>query len=491
MEAFAPGSRSVLRRFEAQPPVPRAAEADAVFQPGGRRPALVCGERVDHLRGHAVLRAHADGHPGGGGTVGQGRAHERIARQRRFFHPFPAGKEGAHRLERLRPWPREVERAFLRRRRGGRGVGRRFHGGRVRVGAVGGRLGGRHVRTGVVGGRLHGGRVREADVGGRFCGRRVRVNVVRWRLGGGRVCVGVVGGRLHGGRVRVGVVGGRLHGGRVRVGVVGGRLHGGRVRVGVVGGRFGGGYVREGVVGGRLGSRRVCVGVVGERFGGRRVCIGIVGGRLGGGRVCVGVVGGWLGGGQRLAFRAPARAGVRARQKEGAGGAAHALPVHLHRAADVAGEDQMAGIAGIDDHQKLVFLQFPALYVPGVERGDEGILAAAIAAQGAERSGKVIVPPPAHQRRAQRQRPRRAGGQTQRSHQCSPLQARVAAEALFERAEHDQRPAVIVAQHTLHLPVEPMRPCLQTCAGRGRHFGQECVKFSGIWRHSRPALLPY
>ena len=52
----------------------------------------------------------------------------------------------------------------------------------------------------------------------------------------------------------------------------------------------------------------------------------------------------------------------------------------------------MAGIAGIDDHQKLVFLQFPALYVPGVERGDEGILAAAIAAQGAERSGKVIVP---------------------------------------------------------------------------------------------------
>ena len=48
-----------------------------------------------------------------------------------------------------------------------------------------------------------------------------------------------------------------------------------------------------------------------------------------------------------------------------------------------------------------------------------------------------------------------------------------------------------VAQHTLHLPVEPMRPCLQTCAGRGRHFGQECGKFSGIWRHSRPALLPY
>ena len=463
MEAFAPGTRGVLRRLEAQPPLPRAAEADAVFQPGGRRPALVCGERVDHLRGHAVLRAHADGHPGGGGIVGQGRAHERIARQRRFFHPFPAGKEGAHRLERLRPWPREVERAFLRRRRGGRGVGRRFHGGRVCVGAVGGRLGGRHVRTGVVGGRLHGGRVREGDVGGRLGSRRVREAVVRGRLGGGRV----------------------------RVGVVGGRLHGGRVRVGVVGGRFGGGYVREGVVGGRLGSRRVCVGVVGERFGGRRVCIGIVGGRLGGGRVCVGVVGGWLGGGQRLAFRAPARAGVRARQKEGAGGAAHALPVHLHRAADVAGEDQMAGIAGIDDHQKLVFLQFPALYVPGVERGDEGILAAAIAAQGAERSGKVIVPPPAHQRRAQRQRPRRAGCQTQRSHQCSPLQARVAAEALFERAEHDQRPAVIVAQHTLHLPVEPMRPCLQTCAGRGRHFGQECVKFSGIWRHSRPALLPY
>ena len=407
MEAFAPGSRGVLRRFEAQPPVPRAAEADAVFQPGGRRFALVCGERVDHLRGHAVLRAHADGHPGGGGIVGQGRAHERIARQRRFFHPFPAGKEGAHRLERLRPWPREVERAFLRRRRGGRGVGRRFH--------------------------------------------------------GGRVCVGAVGGWLGGGRVREAVVRGRLGGGRVRVGVVGGRLHGGRVRVGVVGGRFGGGYVREGVVGGRLGSRRVCVGVVG----------------------------GWLGGGQRLAFRAPARAGVRARQKEGAGGAAHALPVHLHRAADVAGEDQMAGIAGIDDHQKLVFFQFPALYVPGVERGDEGMLAAAVAAQGPERSGKVIVPPPAHQRRAQRRRPRRAGGQTQRSHQCSPLQARVAAEALFERAEHDQRPAVIVAQHTLHLPVEPMRPCLQTCAGRGRHLGQECVKFSGIWRHSRPALLPY
>ena len=449
MEAFAPGSRGVLRRFEAQPPVPRAAEADAVFQPGGRRPALVCGERVDHLRGHAVLRAHADGHPGGGGIVGQGRAHERIARQRRFFHPFPAGKEGAHRLERLRPWPREVERAFLRRRRGGRGVGRRFHGGRVCVGAVGGWLGG--------------GRVREA--------------VVRGRLGGGRVRVGVVGGRLHGGRVRVGVVGGRFGGGYVREGVVGGRLGSRRVCVGVVGGRLGGG--------------RVCEAVVGGWFGGGRVCVGVVGGRLGGRRVCIGVVGGRLGGGQRLAFRAPARAGVRARQKEGAGGAAHALPVHLHRAADVAGEDQMAGIAGIDDHQKLVLLQFPALDVPGVERGDEGILAAAVAAQGAERSGKVIVPPPAHQRRAQRRRPRRAGGQTQRSHQCSPLQARVAAEALFERAEHDQRPAVIVAQHTLHLPVEPMRPCLQTCAGRGRHLGQECVKFSGIWRHSRPALLPY
>ena len=107
--------------------------------------------------------------------------------------------------------------------------------------------------------------------------------------------------------------------------------------------------------------------------------------------------------------------------------------------------------AAIGDRRQLVCLQFAPLDIAGIERGDQAVLAAAVAAHFSQRRGIVLVPAPADQRRPQSRRARRAGGEAERADQSPPFQAGVPGVISLNRAQHDQRPSVIVAQHTLHL----------------------------------------
>ena len=158
-----------------------------------------------------------------------------------------------------------------------------------------------------------------------------------------------------------------------------------------------------------------------------------------------------------------------------ADGVSHAAPVHFHGAVYVAGQHETAlAVRAIGDRRQLVCLQFAPLDIAGIERGDQAVLAAAVAAHFSQRRGIVLVPAPADQRRPQSRRARRAGGEAERADQSPPFQAGVPGVISLNRAQHDQRPSVIVAQHTLHLLFGGYAPSnagmQRTSVGRRNHI---------------------
>ncbi len=492
------------------PPLSLAADPHAVLQSCGRLARALCRKRVDQLRRRAVLHAHADGHIGIARALGQWFAHKHIAGHRRIVHRFAICEQCAHGLKRRRPGLRYIQCRALRLHCFQRyGLTERI--GECAFSTLVGK-GSLRRRARIGGGKFPRGRRRSA-VCLRGISRRDRLLRACVRGGkrprgrrGSAVCLRGVARRRN--RRRACVRGGKRPRGRRRSAVClrgisrRDRLRRARVR----GGKFPRGRRRNAIclcgIPRRDRLRRTCVR--GGKFprGRRRSAVCLCGmsrrDRLR--RTCV--RGGKFPRGRRsqrrfrIGFRA-VRVSLRLRLRsrrvvlaigrrlrrfcrirgvpQRADGVSHAAPVHFHGAVYVAGQHETAlAVRAIGDRRQLVCLQFAPLDIAGIERGDQAVLAAAVAAHFSQRRGIVLVPAPADQRRPQSRRARRAGGEAERADQSPPFQAGVPGVISLNRAQHDQRPSVIVAQHTLHLLFGGYAPSnagmQRTSVGRRNHI---------------------
>ena len=435
------------------PPLSLAADPHAVLQSCGRLARALCRKRVDQLRRRAVLHAHADGHIGIARALGQWFAYKHIAGHRRIVHRFAICEQCAHGLKRRRPGLRYIQCRALRLHCFQR------YGLTERIGEcafstlVGkGSLRRRARRARIRGGKRPRGR-RGSAVSLRGISRRDRLRRARVRGGkfprGRRRSAVCLCGISRRDRLRRACVrGGKRPRGRRRSAVcLRGISRRDRLRRACVrGGKFPRGRRSQRHF--RIGFRAVRVSLR-LRLRSRRVVLAI---------------------GRRLRRFCRIR-GVPQR----ADGVSHAAPVHFHGAVYVAGQHETAlAVRAIGDRRQLVCLQFAPLDIAGIERGDQAVLAAAVAAHFSQRRGIVLVPAPADQRRPQSRRARRAGGEAERADQSPPFQAGVPGVISLNRAQHDQRPSVIVAQHTLHLLFGGYAPSnagmQRTSVGRRNHI---------------------